>query len=81
MSLSAPSKIPKETSIDSIKLVANSTFYSIKKNPAETLFYFGLALLLIGLPAGIVFPVQYYATIGILGGLMVANSLEVKNKK
>jgi len=67
MSLGPPSKVPKETSITSMKMVANSTFYSLKKDPAPGLFYIGITLLLIGLPLNVNFPSMYYVVLIVLG--------------
>lgn len=78
MSIGPSNRTPKETSVMSIRAVAGSMFHTARKNPGETLFFFGLALLLVGLPSGITFPGEYYVVMAILGTIALANSSLIK---
>lgn len=73
MSIGPASKAQKETSITSMKLVAGSAFHSFRKNPAGILFYFGMALLLVGLPLKVEFSTTFYAVVVSLGLISLGN--------
>lgn len=85
MSIGPSSKAQKEASITSMKVVAGSMFHSFKKNPSGILFYFGMALLLVGLPLNVYFSLTFYLVLGTLGLITLCNwALEqrtVDNKK
>ena len=73
MSIGPSSKVQKETSITSMKVAINGMFYSFKKNPAGILFYFGMALLLVGLPLNVYFSLTFYLVLGTLGLITFGN--------
>lgn len=55
---------------------------SFADKPAPKIFYFGLALLTIGLPLGWHFPLMYYAVLLVSGGLALCQfALAEKEKK
>lgn len=73
MSLSAPNQ-PKEvpeTPLTRTRIFTAGVLKSVAEKPAERLFYFGIALLLVGLPLGVNFPVLYYGVLGLLGVVLV----------
>lgn len=85
MSIGPSSKAQKETSITSMKVVASGMIHSLRKDPAPSLFYFGIALLLVGLPLNVIFPSTYYGVMillaAILAGRWYANrQIEPKKK-
>lgn len=62
----------KETHLQRVSVLGGNLLKSISKDPAERLFYFGIALLLIGLPLGLSFPVAYYIVLAVLGGIIAS---------
>ena len=73
MSIGPSTKVQKETSITSMKVAVNGMFYSFKRNPAGILFYFGMALLLVGLPLKVDFSLMFYLVLGTLGLITLGN--------
>ena len=73
MSLSAsdtPKEI-KETPLTATRAFTNRVLHSFNEDPAERLFYFGLALLIVGLPLGVSFPLIYYGVLALLGTILI----------
>lgn len=73
MSIGPSSKAQKETSITSMKVVASGMLHGLRKDPAPALFYFGIALLLVGLPLNVPFPPAYYGIMGILSLILIGH--------
>lgn len=73
MSLSASdtTKEIKETPLTATRAFTSRVLHSFNEDPAERLFYFGLALLIVGLPFGVSFPLIYYGVLALLGCILI----------
>lgn len=77
----APQEV-KETPIQRVKVLGGDILKHVSEKPAERIFYFGIALLIIGLPMGIHFPFIYYGVLGLLGAILVCQfALAEREKK
>ena len=84
MSIGPATKAQKETSITSMKVVASGMLHGLRKDPAPTLFYCGIAFLLVGLPLNVTFPPAYYGIMLILGLILIGHwygDLKAEKKK
>ncbi len=79
MSIGPSSRTQKEISTTSVRAVAGSMLTVMRKNPANALFLFGLALLLVGLPLNVVFPSAYYGVMALLGVILLGRWNADKN--
>ena len=61
----------KDTPIQRTRAFVGGVFKAVNENPAERLFYFGIALLLVGLPFKVEFPLAYYGVLALLGFILI----------
>ena len=61
----------KETPLTRTRVITSQVLKNVSEHPAERIFYFGMGLLVIGLPLGIHFPSIYYGVLGVLGIILI----------
>lgn len=72
----------EEVSSSPFATVTRSVTKAISNNPAKSLFYVGLGILIICLPFGVVFPHTYYGVLSLLGFIHLCQfALEERDKR
>ena len=72
LSTSDTSKEIKETPLTATRAFTSRVLHSFNEDPAERIFYFGIAFLVVGLPFGVSFPLVYYGVLALLGTILIS---------